>query len=254
MAAPKETAQQGPTLPKILSETKSPLKLVTQGAEAFVYETTYLFPTKPACLKYRVPKAYRHPVLDARLTKHRILAEARLLARCRREGVSVPALYYVDPDGGWIMTEWIDGGTVRNLVETVLKNHEKELELAILMAKIGTVIGRLHASDIVHGDLTSSNLMLRLPIASSKSPTVDALLHADVILIDLGLGSVSLLDEDKAVDLYVLERAFISTHPRAEGLFQEVLTAYGSSSKGARIVLKRLNDVRLRGRKRSMAG
>ena len=74
------------------------------------------------------------------------------------------------------------------------------------------------------------------------------------MLIDFGLGSISTAEEDKAVDLYVLERAFTSTHPRAEELFQEVLRAYGASHAGAKTVLRRLQDVRMRGRKRSMIG
>ena len=47
-------------------------------------------------------------------------------------------------------------------------------------------------------------------------------------MIDFGLSYVSTLAEDKAVDLYVLERAFASTHPDSEPLFTSVLTAYGT--------------------------
>ena len=79
-------------------------------------------------------------------------------------------------------------------------------------------------------------------------------LQGDIVLIDFGLAAQSLQDEDKAVDLYVLERAFGSTHPEAEEGFQEVLRVYGESYKGAKVVLKRLEDVRMRGRKRSMLG
>ena len=79
-------------------------------------------------------------------------------------------------------------------------------------------------------------------------------LDGEVVLIDFGLAAQSLQDEDKAVDLYVLEKAFGSTHPTAEDLFQEVLNAYRTSYKGAQVVLKRLEDVRMRGRKRSMLG
>lgn len=46
------------------------------------------------------------------------------------------------------------------------------------------------------------------------------------VLIDFGLAYTSTLVEDKAVDLYVLERAFSSTHPDAEPLFASVLAAY----------------------------
>ena len=78
------------------------------------------------------------------------------------------------------------------------------------------------------------------------------------MLIDFGLATQSIQDEDRAVDLYVLERAFGSTHPRQEGWFnEEVLQSadgYRGSFKGSQIVLKRLEEVRLRGRKRSMLG
>jgi len=79
-------------------------------------------------------------------------------------------------------------------------------------------------------------------------------LDGEIVIIDFGLASQSTADEDRAVDLYVLERAFGSTHPRAEGLFKEVLNAYGTSYKGAQVVLRKLEDVRMRGRKRSMLG
>jgi len=79
-------------------------------------------------------------------------------------------------------------------------------------------------------------------------------LEGEIVLIDFGLASQSSADEDRAVDLYVLERAFGSTHPRAESLLSEMLTAYGKSFKGANVVLKKLEDVRMRGRKRSMLG
>lgn len=78
--------------------------------------------------------------------------------------------------------------------------------------------------------------------------------RGEVVLIDFGLAAQSIQDEDKAVDLYVLERAFGSTHPEAEDEFKEVLRAYGESYKGAKVVLKRLEEVRMRGRKRSMIG
>ena len=80
------------------------------------------------------------------------------------------------------------------------------------------------------------------------------MLEGDIVLIDFGLAGQSIQEEDKAVDLYVLERAFASTHPEAEGAFEYVLKAYGDSYKGAKIVLKRLEDVRMRGRKKSMLG
>jgi TP53 regulating kinase-like protein len=136
---------------------------------------------------------------------------------------------------------------------------EAEKELEGLMEKVGMTVGKLHEIGIVHGDLTTSNLMLRPP-KRTEPPEVVAggdvggSLQGDVVLIDFGLAVQTVQDEDKAVDLYVLERAFGSTHPQAEGLFKEVLKVYGQSYKGAHVVLKRLEDVRMRGRKKTMIG
>ena len=92
------------------------------------------------------------------------------------------------------------------------------------------------------------------------------------VLIDFGLSFISALVEDKAVDLYVLERAFSSTHPDSEPMFASVLSAYATGmGKEWSAIKKRLDDgmhasvirlsterlyltVRLRGRKRSMVG
>src|SRR5437667_4952238 len=101
-----------PALPSTF-DTQNPPVLLTQGAEALLYKTTYLSPHLPAALKHRPRKPYRHPTLDARLTRHRILSEARILTKCRREGIRVPAVYFVDWEQGWMLMEWVGGGSVR---------------------------------------------------------------------------------------------------------------------------------------------
>jgi len=205
----------------------------------------------------------------------------------------VPAVYALDWEGGggragggWMMMEWVEGRTVRGLMDDVLRSVvrsrdaeaeegdqkrgrtglEREDELRSLMQRIGVAVGKMHHVGVVHGDLTTSNLMLRPPdpMATANGTAADggmvassdlrASLDGDIVLIDFGLAAQSVQDEDKAVDLYVLERAFGSTHPKAEGLFREVLRAYGESYRGAAVVLKRLEEVRMRGRKRSMVG
>ncbi|KAF2397781.1 kinase-like protein [Trichodelitschia bisporula] len=238
-------------------------ELITQGAEALVYRTHFLTTSTLCALKYRPKKSYRHPTLDARLTKGRILAEARVLVRCRKEGLAVPAVMGADWEAGWLATEWIDGQTIRAYLDDYLHGiddanvvAEQQEELMELMARVGESVGKMHEIGIVHGDLTTSNLMLRPKNKSGResSAYTNRDLEGDVVIIDFGLAVQSIQDEDKAVDLYVLERAFGSTHPQAENLFPEVLRAYGESHKGAKVVLKRLEDVRLRGRKKSMLG
>ncbi|KAF2250859.1 kinase-like protein [Trematosphaeria pertusa] len=253
--------------------TDSNLTVLAQGAEALVYKTVFLTPNTPCVVKYRPPKPYRHPTLDRRLTKARILAEARVLVRCKKEGVSVPGVLGADWDEGWLALEWVEGKTVRRVLDgwaeriTALQREGKKTEeetedeaMLGLMRRVGRVVGRLHEIGVCHGDLTTSNLMLKPPERADTSRTPDHTsdsLEGEVTLIDFGLATQStraMQEEERAVDLYVLERAFAATHPAAEPLFQEVLKSYGESFKGARLTLRRLEDVRLRGRKRSMLG
>ncbi|PYI22807.1 hypothetical protein BO99DRAFT_377030 [Aspergillus violaceofuscus CBS 115571] len=291
--------------------TLPPPILLTQGAEAHLYKTHYLnATTHPAALKIRPSKPYRHPILDRRLTRQRILQEARCLAKLVREGVAVPALYAVDWEGqtavvdaatgaeryggAWLLMEWVEGDVVRVVVQAweramlarfaaadqhprrrqadgemevdgdqgdnghVERKREEE-RMKDLLRRIGAAVGRLHAAGVIHGDLTTSNLILRPKKESGQGDgegegagEVD--LEGEVVLIDFGLASQSVQDEDRAVDLYVLERAFGSTHPRTEAFFAEVLEGYRASYRGAASVLKRLEEVRLRGRKKSMLG
>jgi TP53 regulating kinase-like protein len=298
--------------------------LITQGAESLLYRSHYLSSSTPAALKIRPAKAWRHPTLDARLTKQRVLAEARVLVKLAGVGkeVVVPALYALEWDvgrrvkglaieqrgervrmdevakggrGAWILMEWIEGWSVKDVLRdcdrrakagelSELEAGEMEVNVRGLLRRVGRAIGVLHArGGVVHGDLTTSNLMVRhvvrdaarnggedeMPAAGNGSGNENKGLEEagpssifvhpyEIVLIDFGLATQSIQDEDRAVDLYVLERAFGSTHPRQEGWFdQEVLQSaegYHGAWGGSKVVLKRLEDVRLRGRKRSMLG
>lgn len=154
----------------------------------------------PVLLKHRFPKRYRHPTLDAQLTRQRLVSEARSLVRCLKAGVRVPALRLVDIRQGCLGMEWIDGWTVREILgggqddEGVAVESEDSAAPATgarpsdldegkglplesnpsgrlteilplfsdgMLAAIGREIAKMHLADIIHGDLTTSNLMLR---------------------------------------------------------------------------------------------
>jgi TP53 regulating kinase-like protein len=175
--------------------------------------------------------------------------------------------------------EYVEGRTVRAVLDEWAEGVKGEGEghdgeILDLMRRVGSEVGKLHNLGVCHGDLTTSNLMLRTPAPAApvgrqttsaqreaamsgiEPPSVEPQqpLAGTIYLIDFGLTSATIQDEDRAVDLYVLERAFAATHPAAEPLFQEVLSAYAESYKGAKPVLKKLEGVRMRGRKRSMLG
>ncbi|XP_040187547.1 EKC/KEOPS complex subunit TP53RK [Rana temporaria] len=215
------------------------LQLLKQGAEARVYRGKFL--GKAAVVKERFPKTYRHPALDEKLTHRRTAQEARAILRCRKAGIPTPAIYFVDHVSSCIYMEDMEGSLmVRDYIMTVQENGGNLYDLA---EKIGQVLARLHDEDVVHGDLTTSNMLLRPPHRD-----------LDLVLIDFGLSFISALPEDKGVDLYVLEKAFLSTHPNTEDVFSALLKSYSASSKKSGPVIKKLDEVRLRGRKRSMVG
>lgn len=191
--------------------------------------------------------------------------------------------------------EWVEGGSVRDFLEEENRRGYKGKEEGEgergrnkwkrLMGRIGRAVGRMHELGVVHGDLTTGNLMVRrgevrgerkggeggggdvkeggkeegeggggVVEEGGKEEGEEGEDDAEIVLIDFGLAGQSTQDEDRAVDLYVLERAFGSTHPEAEDEFKEVLRVYGESYKDAKIALKKLEEVRMRGRKRSMVG
>lgn len=146
-------------------------------------------------IKERFKKDYRHPILDQKLSSKRILQEVRCMAKAGKHGIPVPMIYLVDDLHNRIFMEWVDGRPVRDVIE------DKCVDKQTLCQEIGKNIAKLHNLNIIHGDLTTSNILLR---------------EKEAVMIDFGLAYVSSLIEDKAVDLYVLERAFQSTHPNSD--------------------------------------
>jgi TP53 regulating kinase-like protein len=244
-------------------------ELISQGAEARLFLTTFL--GQHVVVKERFKKEYRHPVLDERLTKERLALEARNLVRARRAGVLAPLPFQVDVPRARIVMELIEGVTVK---QWLLSDPSVASRDAVASA-LGAAIARLHAAGLVHGDLTTSNMMLQgapcaagvgsagmRPLPSECVRESNAAFAACVpgglpyplILIDFGLSSTNVSTEDKGVDLYVLERALGSTHSAvAEDVMAAVLAAYGSS-KEAGAALGKYQAVRLRGRKRMAFG
>eukprot|EP01103_Thecamoeba_quadrilineata_P010864 TRINITY_DN2460_c0_g1_i1.p1 TRINITY_DN2460_c0_g1~~TRINITY_DN2460_c0_g1_i1.p1 ORF type:complete len:194 (-),score=40.58 TRINITY_DN2460_c0_g1_i1:105-686(-) len=193
-------------------------------------------------MKERFLKVYRHPALDTKLRSRRTITEARLLAKSKRLGVDVPSVYFVDPLNNRLYLEEIIGLTVKQYLYNLSPSQieEESSELDNLTQNIGRTIALLHDGEVIHGDLTTSNLMIRE--------------NSSLVVIDFGLSYAGSLPEDKAVDLYVLEKAFLSTHPNTERLMEKILAAYGRVSNKCAQVLIRLEQVRQRGRKKIAFG
>ncbi|KAL7112934.1 hypothetical protein ACP275_04G032700 [Erythranthe tilingii] len=217
----------------------SSLVLIKQGAEARVFESTFV--DRRSVVKERFSKKYRHPSLDSKLTLKRLNAEARCTSKARKLGVSTPVLYAVDPLLHTLTFEFVEGPTVKDVFLDFGSNGIVEERLDDIATQIGLAIGKLHDGGLVHGDLTTSNMLIR----SGTN---------QLVLIDFGLSFTSNLPEDKAVDLYVLERALLSMHSSCGNVMDRILDAYKKSSKQRSVTLYKLAQVRQRGRKRSMVG
>mmetsp|Transcript_11599 Transcript_11599/g.42422 ORF Transcript_11599/g.42422 Transcript_11599/m.42422 type:complete len:240 (+) Transcript_11599:139-858(+) len=223
-------------------------KLVSQGAEARVFEVRFL--QRDALVKERFVKAYRHPALDEKLTTKRISSEARGLLKARKLGLRTPALYFVDVESRCLYMEKVQGCTVKNFLQTYASEENAPIRHALLR-KVGEAIATLHDGGVIHGDLTTSNLMVE---GHELNVTDTTNVETKLVLIDFGLSYNSTVAEDKGVDLYVLERAFRSTHAASEDEFEHVLDGYKRTSKQWSATFNRFAEVRLRGRKRLMVG
>lgn len=199
---------------------------VDMGAEAIITYGQYL--GRPAVIKTRPRKGYRHPELDSELRTHRTKNEARTIREARYAGVRTPAIYDVDHHEGRIVMEHIHGRKVKDVID---ERTDKSIEVC---TKIGESVAKLHNARISHGDLTTSNMIL-----------TDS---GELCIIDFSLGSVKCTVEEMGVDLRLLERAFTSAHSRSSEAFKIIIESYRKNMKNSKEVLKRVDIIKNRAR------
>ena len=204
-------------------------KVLYRGAEAEIRVGTYL--GKDVVEKRRLKKEYRLPEIDHVLISYRTREESKLIAEARCAGVSVPIVYDVDLAGGVITMEYVKGRRVKDILNGL--SDQDRHDLCVL---IGRSIGLLHNADIIHGDITTSNMILA---------------DGRVTFIDFGLGSKSIELEAKGVDLHVLMEAFESTHSQRPTCFEDAFAGYRQTYSGdADLVREKIDEIVQRGRYR----
>jgi len=208
--------------------------LIKKGAEASVYRASW---HRYNCVfKERVPKLYRNSLLDLRLREERTKKEARLLHQIKEMGIRVPYLYHVDLIECSILMEYINGRLLKDVLIEAGRNKDVK-KIKNLLKAFGNLVGRLHTYDFIHGDLTTSNVVLKEE-------------EFELVLIDFGLGYKSKEIEDKGVDLHVLLEAFESTHSDILQYKNLLLKAYRESYFQAEEVIKKSEEIERRGRYR----
>jgi TP53 regulating kinase-like protein len=205
-------------------------KLMKKGAEANLF--LGLWYGIPVVMKKRVPKAYRNPDLDLMIRTSRTIHEARLLHEAKIAGVATPTVFLVDIPNTTIVMEYVGGDLVKTILDRMVKKEREEL-----LVQVGRSVGKLHKFGIIHGDLTTSNMIM--------TP------EGRVLFIDFGLGELKGDVEKMGTDLHLLERALESTHYKiAKRCFKCMMRGYVEEvgEDKAKDVLKRIQEIRARAR------
>jgi Kae1-associated kinase Bud32 len=195
--------------------------MLAQGAEAIIEKID------DAVVKKRISKSYRVKEIDTLLRKSRTRREAKVLTKLQEYSLPAPRIIAMDDSAMTITMSFIDGKKLRDVLADDVEKWSEEL---------GILLAKLHSHDIIHGDLTTSNMVVT----------------DGIHLIDFGLSFFSSKVEDKAVDLHVLRQALESTHHDVfEKSYDIILTAYTKQYEDAKDVLTRLQQVEARGRNKA---
>lgn len=201
-------------------------KIIARGAEAILIRQNGLL------LKRRISKGYRQKQLDEKLRKLRTRSEARLMDKA---GVIIntPFIKEINEKNAEIKMDFVSG----NLLSNCLDSFSLE-EACNICRQIGNAVALLHNSEIIHGDLTTSNMILHEEKHEKK-----------IFFVDFGLSFFSSRLEDKAVDLHLLRQAFESKHfERWQYYYDAALQGYKEKSINTDAVFQQLKKVEARGR------
>jgi TP53 regulating kinase-like protein len=196
------------------------VELLFKGAESNIYLTKWY--NKKAISKIRIPKIYRHRVLDDDLRRRRTISESKMITLAKEFGLRTPYIYLVDPFRAEIVMEYISGTRASKVLTSSICNE------------IGRFVSTLHLFNIIHGDLTPANFIV----------------NRKITMIDMGLSFHSTRREDKAMDIRLFKEILNSTYQRYyTKFFGDFLDGYKSvNSKELEKILQRMDEIETRKR------
>jgi TP53 regulating kinase-like protein len=199
------------------------------GAESIIYRLEQWGHT--ILLKHRPQKPYLLNEIDEFLRTSRTSRECKMLTVARNLGVPTPTVYWVDVHRHSIAMEYLQGKQLKQLVAELAVDKLQEVT-----KELGKMIGLLHSGGVVHGDPTTSNVIMNQ--------------KGNMWLVDFGLAEMNATVEMKGVDLHLMRRAFETTHWDFEAIMWDAtLDGYRSiQTKEADHVLSRVEEIRERGR------
>jgi len=202
-------------------------RIIQRGAEAVLYLRDG--ERGQELVKERLSKGYRIAQLDMKIRKQRTRAEAKLMERARANGIAVPRVR--TEDAFRLVMEYVKGAKLKDALNAMAAGERKKVCM-----EMGGLIAALHGAGVIHGDLTTSNMLLS---------------QADgrIYLVDFGLGKFSAAVEDQAVDLFLLFEALKATHFAVlDACWKDVTDGYASRFGKAKDVLARLEKIKKRRR------
>ena len=237
-------------------------KIIAHGAEAIIRKKDNLV------IKDRIKKSYRIPELDNKIRKRRTRSEIKLLHKAYQLipcplPLTTSNKFKQSNEQAIIKMTFINGKKLSKHLDNFPLKKQKQI-----CKQIGENVAKLHDSDIIHGDLTTSN-MIYVPNKEDSDKTNNKVINKktqndsklttnvvggdgggnfNIFFIDFGLGFISHKFEDKAVDLHLLRQALEAKHFKHwEVLFKQIIKGY-KKSKDVKKVLERLKKVEKRGR------
>ncbi len=201
-----------------------------RGAEADLFLSE--LPPWKAVVKRRVRKAYRHEGLDTKIRKERTVKESSAIHDAKIAGARTPSILGLDLERCSIIMTFVDGAVARDAIDTMSDSRR-----LTLLEELGRQVGFLHSAGIVHGDLTTSNIIL----PENGKP----------FMIDFGMATKSSEPEDRGTDLHLLQRSLIATHALdAASSFKRVAKGYreAAGEETTRSSLRKAAEIARRGR------
>ncbi len=201
--------------------------MIKQGAEAKLFLDKQ--DNQKVIIKHRIKKEYRIKEIDERVRKSRTTQEYNLLSEARRANVPTPRIFEIDKENHKIIMEYVDGKRIKELLNETDKKKIEQISF-----EIGKLIGKLHSAGIIHGDLTTSNMILW---------------NEKIYFIDFGLGFFSKKIEDQGTDLRLLYEALKSTHYKIIDIcWKKIIEGYKKEYLKSNQTLEKIEEIKKRAR------
>lgn len=167
-------------------------------------------------IKRRAKKKYRNELLDDTIRHDRTFSEADAIHQAKAAGAKVPSIIGMEPETNSILMTRVEGTVLRDRLDGMNRPDANRL-----FRSLGSQVGLLHSGGIVHGDLTTSNVV----VAKSGPP----------FIVDFGMARRSVDVEDRGIDLHLLQRSIATSHSRNVSMLIRALANGYAETAGVKV-------------------